>query len=72
MDYLYVIYCDSKQSPDGDVIDCVHISLQPAFDHPFLKDHTIQVFLFLTFFFFLIFVCSLCSSHQNFLLIFVW
>lgn len=46
-----MIYCDSKQSPDGDVIDCVHISLQPAFDHPFLKDHTIQVFLFLTFFF---------------------
>ncbi|CAN6373637.1 unnamed protein product [Urochloa humidicola] len=31
----------SIQSPDGDVIDCVHISKQPAFDHPFLKNHTI-------------------------------
>ncbi|KAA0040111.1 uncharacterized protein E6C27_scaffold366G00860 [Cucumis melo var. makuwa] len=31
------------QSPDGDIIDCVHISNQPAFDHPFLKDHKIQV-----------------------------
>uniref|UniRef100_A0A0D9VAV9 Neprosin PEP catalytic domain-containing protein n=1 Tax=Leersia perrieri TaxID=77586 RepID=A0A0D9VAV9_9ORYZ len=30
------------QSPDGDIIDCVHISKQPAFDHPLLKDHTIQ------------------------------
>ncbi|KAK6145064.1 hypothetical protein DH2020_021884 [Rehmannia glutinosa] len=29
-------------SPDGDIIDCVHISHQPAFDHPFLKDHKIQ------------------------------
>ncbi|XP_061363476.1 protein neprosin-like isoform X2 [Gastrolobium bilobum] len=27
------------QSPDGDIIDCVHVSKQPAFDHPFLKDH---------------------------------
>ncbi|WOL15219.1 hypothetical protein Cni_G24000 [Canna indica] len=33
----------SIQSPDGDIIDCVHISHQPAFDHPFLKNHTIQV-----------------------------
>ncbi|PWS23046.1 hypothetical protein DKP78_15210, partial [Enterococcus faecium] len=24
-------------------IDCVHISNQPAFDHPFLKNHTIQM-----------------------------
>ncbi|CAL4982598.1 unnamed protein product [Urochloa decumbens] len=31
----------SIQSPDGDVIDCVHISKQPAFDHPLLKNHTI-------------------------------
>jgi hypothetical protein len=30
------------KSPDGDIIDCVHISNQPAFDHPFLKDHKIQ------------------------------
>ncbi|TVU04395.1 hypothetical protein EJB05_50024, partial [Eragrostis curvula] len=33
----------SIQSPDGDIIDCVHISKQPAFDHPFLKNHTMQI-----------------------------
>ncbi|CAO2142530.1 unnamed protein product [Urochloa humidicola] len=33
----------SIQSPDGDIIDCVHISKQPAFDHPLLKNHTIQM-----------------------------
>ncbi|KAM3196919.1 hypothetical protein ACQJBY_072548 [Aegilops geniculata] len=32
-----------RESPDGDVIDCVHISKQPAFDHPLLKNHTIQM-----------------------------
>ena len=42
---IYV--CDEKmyliQSPDGDIIDCVDIYKQPAFDHPLLKNHTIQV-----------------------------
>ncbi|KAL3516630.1 hypothetical protein ACH5RR_023532 [Cinchona calisaya] len=33
----------SIKSPDGDIIDCVHMSRQPAFDHPLLKNHTIQV-----------------------------
>ncbi|CAL4982599.1 unnamed protein product [Urochloa decumbens] len=33
----------SIQSPDGDIIDCVPISKQPAFDHPLLKNHTIQM-----------------------------
>ncbi|CAL4991001.1 unnamed protein product [Urochloa decumbens] len=33
----------SIESPDGDIIDCVHISKQPAFDHPLLKNHTIQM-----------------------------
>ncbi|CAL9075250.1 unnamed protein product [Musa acuminata var. zebrina] len=33
----------SITSPDGDIIDCVHVSHQPAFDHPFLKNHTIQM-----------------------------
>ncbi|CAN6373211.1 unnamed protein product [Urochloa humidicola] len=33
----------SIQSPDGDIIDCVRISKQPAFDHPLLKNHTIQM-----------------------------
>ncbi|XP_022714531.1 uncharacterized protein LOC111274160 [Durio zibethinus] len=33
------------QSEDGDVIDCVDIYKQPAFDHPLLKNHTIQVFI---------------------------
>ncbi|KAJ1277119.1 hypothetical protein BS78_05G270100 [Paspalum vaginatum] len=31
------------QSPDGDIIDCVHISKQLAFDDPLLRDHTIQM-----------------------------
>ncbi|KAL0397491.1 UNVERIFIED_CONTAM: hypothetical protein Scaly_0197500 [Sesamum calycinum] len=35
----------SIKSPDGDIIDCVHISHQPAFDHPFLKNHTVQAYL---------------------------
>nr|CAD1827997.1 unnamed protein product [Ananas comosus var. bracteatus] len=30
-------------SPDGDIIDCVHVSHQPAFDHPFLRNHTLQL-----------------------------
>nr|XP_027064354.1 uncharacterized protein LOC113690579 [Coffea arabica] len=31
----------SIKSPDGDIIDCIHIYRQPAFDHPLLKNHTI-------------------------------
>ncbi|TVU39710.1 hypothetical protein EJB05_13146, partial [Eragrostis curvula] len=34
---------ENSQSPDGDIIDCVHISKQPAFDHPFIKYHAIQM-----------------------------
>ncbi|KAM3685986.1 hypothetical protein ACJW31_11G162100 [Castanea mollissima] len=30
------------QSLDGDMVDCVDIKKQPAFDHPLLKNHTIQ------------------------------
>ncbi|AEC10395.1 unnamed protein product [Arabidopsis thaliana] len=33
----------SIKSEDGDIIDCVLITSQPAFDHPLLKNHTIQV-----------------------------
>ncbi|KAJ0735536.1 putative neprosin [Helianthus annuus] len=33
----------SIESPDGDIIDCVRVSHQPAFDHPFLKNHTIKM-----------------------------
>ncbi|KAI5068423.1 hypothetical protein GOP47_0016768 [Adiantum capillus-veneris] len=32
----------SIQSADGDVIDCVPMEQQPAFDHPLLKGHTIR------------------------------
>ncbi|KAH7352673.1 hypothetical protein KP509_19G057700 [Ceratopteris richardii] len=32
----------SIQSADGDVIDCVPIEKQPAFDHPLLKGHKIR------------------------------
>ncbi|ESW08799.1 hypothetical protein PHAVU_009G075700 [Phaseolus vulgaris] len=31
------------KSEDGDIIDCVNIYDQPAFDHPALKNHTIQM-----------------------------
>ncbi|KAF7142890.1 hypothetical protein RHSIM_Rhsim05G0170100 [Rhododendron simsii] len=30
------------ESPDGDVIDCVHKRRQPALDHPLLQNHKIQ------------------------------
>ncbi|XP_028803265.1 uncharacterized protein LOC114758389 [Neltuma alba] len=33
----------SIKSPDGDVIDCVSILKQPAFDHPKLKNHKIKM-----------------------------
>uniref|UniRef100_A0A7N2LEZ7 Neprosin PEP catalytic domain-containing protein n=1 Tax=Quercus lobata TaxID=97700 RepID=A0A7N2LEZ7_QUELO len=33
----------SIKSPDGDIIDCIDIYKQPAFDHPLLKNHTIQM-----------------------------
>ncbi|XP_072967980.1 protein neprosin-like [Typha angustifolia] len=33
----------SIKSPDGDIIDCVRIDLQPALDHPLLKNHNIQM-----------------------------
>ncbi|URE45419.1 hypothetical protein MUK42_24821 [Musa troglodytarum] len=33
----------SIQSEDGDIVDCVDLYKQPAFDHPLLKDHTIQM-----------------------------
>jgi hypothetical protein len=32
-------------SPDGDTIDCMHISHQPALDHRLLNNHTILVTL---------------------------
>ena len=35
--------CFKWQSPDGDIIDCINIYHQPAFDHPLLKNHTILV-----------------------------
>ncbi|KAI3877452.1 hypothetical protein MKX03_026509 [Papaver bracteatum] len=31
------------KSPDGDIIDCVPVAHQMAFDHPFLQNHTIQM-----------------------------
>ncbi|KAK0572116.1 hypothetical protein LWI29_026373 [Acer saccharum] len=31
------------QSEDGDIIDCVDIYKQPAFDHPALRNHKIQM-----------------------------
>lgn len=36
-----------KQSPDGDIIDCVSSHQQPAFDHPNLKGQKPLVNFFL-------------------------
>ncbi|KAK4761842.1 hypothetical protein SAY87_029726 [Trapa incisa] len=33
----------SIRSEDGDVIDCINIYKQPAFDHPALRNHAIQM-----------------------------
>ncbi|XP_062158668.1 protein neprosin-like [Alnus glutinosa] len=33
----------SIKSEDGDIIDCIDIYKQPAFDHPALRNHTIQM-----------------------------
>ncbi|XP_006293351.2 uncharacterized protein LOC17888703 [Capsella rubella] len=33
----------SIKSPDGDIIDCVPITDQPAFSHPLLINHTVQM-----------------------------
>ncbi|KAK9072897.1 hypothetical protein SSX86_009332 [Deinandra increscens subsp. villosa] len=33
----------SIKSSDGDIIDCIHILHQPAFDNPLLKNHTIKM-----------------------------
>ncbi|KAK8717215.1 hypothetical protein V6N13_044491 [Hibiscus sabdariffa] len=33
----------SIKSPDGDIIDCIELAHQPAFDHPLFKDHKIQM-----------------------------
>ena len=31
------------QTLDGDIIDCIDFNKQSAFDHPLLKNNTIQV-----------------------------
>ncbi|KAL0545529.1 hypothetical protein IC582_015415 [Cucumis melo] len=51
-------------SEDGDVIGCVDIYKQPAFDHPLLKNHTIQV-LFLYIFSYL-FMHKLDVDYKSF------
>ncbi|ESQ47261.1 hypothetical protein EUTSA_v10027787mg [Eutrema salsugineum] len=33
----------SIKSPDGDIIDCVHMKNHPIYDHPLFKNHTIQM-----------------------------
>nr|CAD1834076.1 unnamed protein product [Ananas comosus var. bracteatus] len=36
-------YLKSFKVANGDIIDCVDIYKQPAFDHPLLKNHTLQL-----------------------------
>ncbi|KAF8107492.1 hypothetical protein N665_0120s0017 [Sinapis alba] len=33
----------SIKSPDGNIIDCVHMKNHPIYDHPLFKSHTIQM-----------------------------
>ncbi|ESQ51595.1 hypothetical protein EUTSA_v10017627mg [Eutrema salsugineum] len=33
----------SIKSPNGDIIDCVHLKNHPIYDHPLFKNHTIQM-----------------------------
>lgn len=33
----------SIKSPDGDIIDCVHMKNHPIYDNPLFKNHTIQM-----------------------------
>ncbi|CAN1144449.1 hypothetical protein LINPERHAP2_LOCUS14104 [Linum perenne] len=42
---INVSYLDAAyvNIPDGDIIDCVPMSSQPTFDHPYLKDYKSQV-----------------------------
>jgi len=47
--YYYHCFFFLLQSEDGDIIDCVNIYGQPAFDHPALKNHTIKVVLLVFF-----------------------
>ncbi|CAN8255098.1 unnamed protein product [Cochlearia groenlandica] len=36
-------FLKSIKSPDGDIIDCVHIKNHPIYDHPLFTNHTIQM-----------------------------
>ncbi|CAH8262734.1 unnamed protein product [Arabidopsis lyrata] len=36
-------FLKSIKSPDGDIIDCVHMKNHPIYDHPLFKNHTIQM-----------------------------
>ncbi|KAJ0258527.1 hypothetical protein HA466_0073000 [Hirschfeldia incana] len=38
----------SIKSPDGDIIDCVHMKNHPIYDHPLFKNHTIQYSILVT------------------------
>ncbi|KAM6553597.1 hypothetical protein CsatB_014359 [Cannabis sativa] len=37
------MWCFEIQSEDGDIIDCIDLYKQPAFHHPALRNHTIQM-----------------------------
>ena len=54
------------QSEDGDIIDCVPINNQPAFDHPLLRNHTIQVLTSLTIYLLFIYTCMVMLKRWVF------
>lgn len=57
------------QSEDGDIIDCVDINKQPAFDHPLLKNHKIQASFLL--FHLIIFSFMIHTSSLSYAIIFI-
>ncbi|XP_020518242.1 uncharacterized protein LOC110006600 [Amborella trichopoda] len=53
------------KSEDGDVIDCVDIYKQPAFDNPLLRNHTIQVLFYFLFAFIPCKLLFIWNKHES-------
>lgn len=43
LDHIKFVAFHFSQTEHGDILDCIDINRQLAFDHPLLKNHTIQV-----------------------------
>ncbi|CAD5188628.1 unnamed protein product [Musa acuminata subsp. malaccensis] len=62
-------FVKSFQDKYGITYDCVDIYKQPAFDHPLLKNHTLQVtyHLVLAFYVYLLFILFYWNTFTNFI-----